>query len=488
MHPKFVFIRFIYLMSKIHITDVIKSLEYGKLKKAGVLPKDSYFTKIPRLGGSFPTSLSRRVEPWWFGYFLDRFIHLAIANPNPELALSLCKKAHDSTSVHAGARSISYEDYEKECEYFKKIISFVISNLNFGDYKAEPTLESEYVQGHPDILVSDTIYDIKATGRFGKMRIDLVMQLLGYVALARREGFVINRIGAVLPAQNLVDIYDISGWDSSMFLTVLEEHARKLQKIRLAEPDDVARYFSFLPAIGSHVSRESTLLKTVSRYEHPIQIFLGSRLNAKFKFSDKDVANARKHIVSEKKDVFVHAPYSINLARSYDDDWVVTALCSQLELLSKVGGKGVVVHIGTKSDMEEEDAYLNMHINVSVAAESASVECPLLIETDAGGSLMDDPSELADFVLNLPDEVRGKVGVCVDTCHVFAAGYDPLETLQMFKDKCVRVHLIHYNDSQFEKGLKKDRHAGIGKGLIGLTNLMNVAEFAVNTGIPMVQE
>ena len=138
--------------------------------------------------------------------------------------------------------------------------------------------------------------------------------------------------------------------------------------------------------------------------------------------------------------------------------------------------------------MDEYDAYMNMHINVSAVAETATPECPLLIETDSGGSLIDDPSELADFILDLPDELQRNVAVCLDTCHVFAAGYDNLETLKMFKKKGVRVGLIHYNDSQYEKGLKKDAHAFPGKGLIGLKSLIDVAEFAITNGICMVRE
>ena len=472
-------------MTKLHLTNIIPSLVYGNLKKLKIVPKSSYFTNIPRFGGNFPSRLTRKCDSWWFGYYIDTYIHLIMDGEDWDNA---CNLALEATTQHAGKQSVVIDDFLCEEKYFQEICAFVKNKIPQRKYEAEPTLESKHAQGHPDLVMDDTIFDIKTTGRFGKMRLHLVMQLLGYVALARGEGRTINKIGAILPAQDIVLTYDVSDWDSSALLSVINEQAVKLKAVQIVDPFDIIRFTTLLPNIGSHVSRESTLFKTVGAYNYPIQIFLGSRMNAKYKFSDRDLKNVKELIYKEKKNVFVHSPYSINLARIHDDDWVITALSEHLNTLQSIGGKGVVVHIGKKADMDEYDAYMNMHINVSAVAETATPECPLLIETDSGGSLIDDPSELADFILDLPDELQRNVAVCLDTCHVFAAGYDNLETLKMFKKKGVRVGLIHYNDSQYEKGLKKDAHAFPGKGLIGLKSLIDVAEFAITNGICMVRE
>lgn len=475
-------------MSKLHLTNIIPSLEYGKLKKQGIVPKEAYFTKIPRLGGDFPTSITRKVDSWWFGYYMDKFVHLCLSDPDDQLVPEHCRHAFTATVKHAGKQPIISDDCVKELDYFTRVAAFIRDNFPCRSYEKEPTIESKNVQGHPDVVMDDSIYDIKATGRFGRMRLHLVMQLLGYVAIARGEGRVVNTIGAILPAQGIVQAYDVSTWDSTSLLKVLNEQAEKLQQVRECKPSDVAKFLNLLTTIGSHVPRESTLMKTVTRYDHPMQIFLGSRMQAKHKFSDRDITNTRAHLIAEKKQLFVHSPYSINVARNYEDDWVITALTEHFTTLKSISGKGIVVHIGQKAKMDEDEAYMNMYSNVSIAAEYASPECPLLLETDSGGSLIDDPKDLAQFILDMPDEIRSNIGVCLDTCHVFAAGYDNLETLKMFKDKGVRVHLIHYNDSQFEKGLKKDRHAFPGKGLIGMRNMLEIAQFAIEHNIPMVRE
>jgi deoxyribonuclease-4 len=189
-------------------------------------------------------------------------------------------------------------------------------------------------------------------------------------------------------------------------------------------------------------------------------------------------------------------PYSINLAREYfkprtveDSRLNITdALIKQLKTTNSFKGCGAVVHIGQQVEMDYVTAMNNMTRNVTIAASHSSPECPLLIETDSGGSLIDNPSDLADFWINLDHSIRNNVAICLDTCHVFAAGYDNLETLLMFRDKGVPVRLIHYNDSKFPKGSKKDRHESFGKGLVGCENLINVAKFAVLHNIPMVTE
>jgi deoxyribonuclease-4 len=111
-----------------------------------------------------------------------------------------------------------------------------------------------------------------------------------------------------------------------------------------------------------------------------------------------------------------------------------------------------------------------------------------LIETDSGGSLIDDPSDLAQFWLDLDESIRSNVAICFDTCHVFAAGYDNLDMLLMFRDKGVPVRLIHFNDSKFAKGTKKDYHASFGHGLVGREELISVAKYATAMNIPMVTE
>ena len=160
---------------------------------------------------------------------------------------------------------------------------------------------------------------------------------------------------------------------------------------------------------------------------------MGSRLKSDHKFSDSDIATTIAHIDKNKNKVFVHTPYSINIARRHHDDWSVTALQKHLETTRSFGGLGCVLHIGQKANMDINTAQENMRQNVIEVAQTTTLECPLLIETDSGGSLLDNPDDLATWFLSFPVYIQERLGICLDTCHVFAAGYDNLDTLIMFR-------------------------------------------------------
>ena len=129
-----------------------------------------------------------------------------------------------------------------------------------------------------------------------------------------------------------------------------------------------------------------------------------------------------------------------------------------------------------------------MYINILSITESATEKCPLLLETDAGHSILDDPKDLCDFYNSLPESIKKKTAICLDTCHVFSAGYDPLEAFGTFNDNNVPVKLVHFNDSLYKKGCKKDRHTHIGKGQIGVQKLTEIALYCAPRFIGMLIE
>ena len=143
-----------------------------------------------------------------------------------------------------------------------------------------------------------------------------------------------------------------------------------------------------------------------------------------------------------------------------------------------------------KKGVDYEIAYDNMHLSVIEAAAAASPECPLLIETSAGetGELLGDPEKLRDFYLSLPEETKCNTKICVDTCHVFAAGHIPMDFIKVLDDAKVPIALFHYNDSKGDKGCRVDRHARIGTGYVGLGNLIRVGAYAIERDIDMVYE
>ena len=202
--------------------------------------------------------------------------------------------------------------------------------------------------------------------------------------------------------------------------------------------------------------------------------------------------------------VIAHASYLINLSATNSETLAKsrTALKDELGRCYELGIKGLVVHPG---------AHLGEGIETGLAAVARSLdsvfadlepdnEVPVLLENTAGqGTTLG--SKLAELgrVIDLSDHAT-RLGVCLDTCHAFAAGY-PLQTengLAEFLDDAVellgpeRIGCFHLNDSQYPLGARRDRHANLGEGAIGLDTFVRLAtdrRFATGTtAVPMLLE
>ena len=142
---------------------------------------------------------------------------------------------------------------------------------------------------------------------------------------------------------------------------------------------------------------------------------------------------------------------------------------------------------GSEAGIEKTAALLNTLLKPDTAAT-------VLIETMAGqgseiGGTFEEMGEILRRV-----ELQEKVGVCLDTCHVFAAGYDIVHdlngVLEQF-DRHIgldRLKALHVNDSLFPLESHKDRHAPIGKGCIGLDALLALVNHPALTQLPMILE
>jgi deoxyribonuclease-4 len=173
--------------------------------------------------------------------------------------------------------------------------------------------------------------------------------------------------------------------------------------------------------------------------------------------------------------VFVHSSYLVNIA-SPDPAFLrrsVDLASAELEAAAVLGADGLVVHAGAGGP-GERDGVLE-RAATSVAAIAGRSDSPMvLLELTAGGSgtVASTVPQAADL-LEAVDDTR--VGVCLDTCHLFAAGYalddpaqaaGPLDELRSHGlDR--RLGLIHGNDSRDPRGSRRDRHAPVGQGIIG---------------------
>ncbi|MFQ6068782.1 MAG: deoxyribonuclease IV [Candidatus Bathyarchaeia archaeon] len=182
---------------------------------------------------------------------------------------------------------------------------------------------------------------------------------------------------------------------------------------------------------------------------------------------------------SKVKQVIVHAPLLVNLASPLDDIWQKSKdrLSTELSRANKLGIQFLVLHPGYYRNLDKKrgvkriiEALDNVLDNVNDSTVM------ILLETTAGqGTAVGSRFEEIAYIL---EKTRKEhfLGVCLDTCHVFAAGYDIRGYLGYEKvlkkfDIVVgldKLKVIHLNDSKTRLGSKVDRHASIGEGKMGL--------------------
>jgi deoxyribonuclease-4 len=479
------------------VRTLIGHLEYGALRKQNILPKKPMFTGIKK-GGNLPGN-AKKIGYAQFGMFLDHFIQKVLAlihgleyehKHTPAYDLY----THCNRYYFQKSPAIEKKVFHKDKDFYREIAEFVTSAFSTAEkIELEPEWTVGHISGHPDLVIDNIVYDIKTTGQFNSMRIPTIFQLLAYYCLAQQLNKQVTGIGLVLPAQRTILSVELKGWKWEGFWTAL--NACIETKIRLQPSPEYALLFAstVMPYVGSHVAKESTISKTLQGLStsRPWQIFFGGRCNTNFKVSDRDIATTLALTTNKGYRFYVHAPYTINVSRKYDDDWVVKSLGKHLSNGVAMGSKGIVVHCGVKAkQVEYKVAYENMVQSVIRAAEYATPECPLLIETSAGetGELLSKPEELISFYHSLPDETKANTKICVDTCHVFAAGYCPQDFVRELDEAKVPIGLFHFNDSKGEKGCCMDRHAHLGTGYVGLPNLIAVGTYALQNKIDMVFE
>lgn len=175
--------------------------------------------------------------------------------------------------------------------------------------------------------------------------------------------------------------------------------------------------------------------------------------------------------------VCAHDSYLINLAtadpvlrdRSYASFRAELERCRELDL------DAVVTHPGNATDGDVQRGLEQNAELIGRALEEVEGRTRVLLETTAGTgkALGATFEELAEIRERVPAGVRGRVGVCLDTCHVYAAGYDLVERYDEVMEEFDRVlglaqlGLFHLNDSQKPLGSRRDRHTDIGEGTLG---------------------
>ncbi|MGA4842502.1 deoxyribonuclease IV [Streptomyces sp. G45] len=198
---------------------------------------------------------------------------------------------------------------------------------------------------------------------------------------------------------------------------------------------------------------------------------------------------------------YVHAPYLINFG-SHTEATVeksVDSLRHSLRRGREIGALGVVVHTGSATGGREREVALRQvrERMLPLLDELTHDDDPyLLLESTAGqgASLCSRTWDFGPYFEAL--DAHPKLGVCLDTCHVFAAGHDlagpggAKETLDLLVDTVGegRLKLVHANDSKDVVGARKDRHANIGAGHIGAEGFRELIAHPALDGVPLIIE
>lgn len=253
--------------------------------------------------------------------------------------------------------------------------------------------------------------------------------------------------------------------------------------------------------IGAHMSVAKGLDKAVQDVvninANTMQFFSRNPRGSSFKnYSQKEIENFQK-IRQEHQfgPLLAHAPYTLNLASAQEKvyDFACMVIREDIARMDSLGIEYMVFHPGSHTGIGTEAGIKNI-VNGLNQAIAGNENITILLETMSGkgteiGVSFEELKAIRDGV-KYPE----RIGICLDTCHVFSAGYDIVNDLDGVLEEFDGIlgldllKAIHMNDSMMPFGAHKDRHATIGDGEIGKAALLNVMRHPRLQGIPIYLE
>ncbi len=253
--------------------------------------------------------------------------------------------------------------------------------------------------------------------------------------------------------------------------------------------------------IGTHMSIAGGLAKTaenvVKMEANTMQIFSRNPRGSNFKnYSEEEIERfqsiRREHGFGP---LLAHAPYTLNLASSQEKvyEFACMVIREDVKRMDALGIENLVFHPGSHTGIGAKAGIENIIRGLDQAI-TGKEGITVLLETMSGkgteiGVSFEELKAIRDGVRH-PE----RIGICLDTCHVFAAGYDIVNDLDGVLEEFDRVlglellRTVHLNDSMMPFGSRKDRHAVIGGGKIGLEALLKVLRHPRLKGLPFYLE
>ena len=234
--------------------------------------------------------------------------------------------------------------------------------------------------------------------------------------------------------------------------------------------------------IGGHVDSTDPIAEARARGGTLSQFFLGDPQSYKGPTIAYAAGPAALKADAEAAtvDLYVHAPYPINVASTNNRIRIPgrKLLQQHLTAAAEIGAKGVIVHGGHLG--KDEDAAIGFD-NWRKCIDGLDMPVPLLIENTAGGE--NAMARRLDAIGRLWDAIGlaeggEQVGFCLDTCHAHAGGNDLADVVERIRSITGRIDLVHANDSRDDFDSGADRHTNFGSGLIDGNLLSDVVESA----------
>jgi deoxyribonuclease-4 len=234
-----------------------------------------------------------------------------------------------------------------------------------------------------------------------------------------------------------------------------------------------------------------------------IQIFLRPPQNFKITPTKRENLDSLRESASKLKvKILIHGSFLVNLCKMSSDIALQNGIASVIQDLNEsviLSALGVVIHMGhNTSGISDKEAFDNYVKHVKHILKNSVSTSTLILETGAGQGreIATHLWELGRIRDSLTKSEQKRVKFCIDTCHIYSAGYDLSDPdFVLILDKYIEntlgwknVAVIHLNDSKCCVGSKKDRHADIGKGYICIDGIKCFIKLCVTKKIPMVLE
>lgn len=239
--------------------------------------------------------------------------------------------------------------------------------------------------------------------------------------------------------------------------------------------------------IGTHMSIAGGIAKTaenvVAMEANTMQIFSRNPRGSNYKDYEQEEIERFQEIRKNHHfgPILAHAPYTMNLASANEKTYEFACMVIREDIvrMDALGIENMVFHPGSHTGIGTEAGIANIIRGLDQALTKEQ-NITVLLETMSGkgteiGVTFEELKAIRDGV-KYPE----KLGICLDTCHVFSAGYDIVHNLDGVLEEFDRIlgldllRAIHLNDSRMPFGSHKDRHAPVGEGEIGLEALLRV--------------